>query len=70
MLSNLSLGSVREELSVHETLHTEDRCSSSASWSPDSYFSQFDGKGNPKQHVAHFTEMCNKVGTSGDLLVK
>lgn len=31
---------------------------------------QFDGKGNPKQHVAHFVETCNNAGTEGDLLVK
>ncbi|KAK2974030.1 LOW QUALITY PROTEIN: hypothetical protein RJ640_006222 [Escallonia rubra] len=33
-------------------------------------FQQFDGKGNPKQHVAHFVETCNNAGTEGDLLVK
>jgi len=33
-------------------------------------FNQFDGRGNPKQHVAHFIEMCNNAGTGGDLLVK
>ncbi|KAL0302444.1 UNVERIFIED_CONTAM: hypothetical protein Scaly_2564100 [Sesamum calycinum] len=33
-------------------------------------FQQFDGKGNPKQHVAHFVETCNNVGTYGDHLVK
>ncbi|XP_012851792.1 PREDICTED: uncharacterized protein LOC105971484 [Erythranthe guttata] len=33
-------------------------------------FQQFDGKGNPKQHVAHFVETCNDVGTYGDHLVK
>ena len=26
-------------------------------------FLQFDGKGNPKQHVAHFVETCENVGT-------
>ncbi|KAK4397560.1 hypothetical protein Sango_1592600 [Sesamum angolense] len=26
---------------------------------------QFDGKGKPKQHVAHFIETCNNVGTYG-----
>ena len=25
-------------------------------------FMQFDGKGNPKQHVAHFVETCNNAG--------
>ena len=33
-------------------------------------FNQFEGRGNPKQHVEHFIEMCNNVGTSGNLLVK
>ncbi|KAM1100373.1 hypothetical protein ACFX2B_006781 [Malus domestica] len=33
-------------------------------------FMQFDGKGNPKQHVAHFIETCSNTGTEGDYLVK
>ncbi|KAK4406583.1 hypothetical protein Sango_0664800 [Sesamum angolense] len=33
-------------------------------------FQQFDGKSNPKQHVAHFVESCNNAGTYGDHLVK
>uniref|UniRef100_A0A2N9H4I7 Ty3-gypsy retrotransposon protein n=1 Tax=Fagus sylvatica TaxID=28930 RepID=A0A2N9H4I7_FAGSY len=33
-------------------------------------FQQFDGKGNPKQHVTHFVETCNNAGTDGDLLTK
>ena len=33
-------------------------------------FQSFDGKGNPKQHIAHFIETCNNAGTNGDLLVK
>ncbi|KAL0295372.1 UNVERIFIED_CONTAM: hypothetical protein Sangu_3199900 [Sesamum angustifolium] len=28
-------------------------------------FQQFDGKGNPKQHVAHFVETHNNAGTYG-----
>ncbi|TYJ36488.1 hypothetical protein E1A91_A05G310000v1 [Gossypium mustelinum] len=35
-----------------------------------SKFQQFDGKGNPRQHVAHFMETCNNVKTDGDLMVK
>lgn len=35
-----------------------------------SKFQSFEGKGNPKQHVAHFVETCNNAGTDGDLLVK
>ncbi|KAK4380937.1 hypothetical protein Sango_3016500 [Sesamum angolense] len=33
-------------------------------------FQQFDGKGNPKQHVAHFIKTCNNTRTYGDHLVK
>ena len=33
-------------------------------------FQQFEGKGNLKQHVAHFVETCNNAGTYGDYLVK
>jgi len=33
-------------------------------------FNQFDGRGNPEQHVAHFIETCNNGGIGGDLLVK
>ncbi|KAM1418988.1 hypothetical protein ACFX1T_022202 [Malus domestica] len=33
-------------------------------------FMQFDGKGNPKQHVAHFVKTCNNVGTEGNYLAK
>ncbi|KAL0287717.1 UNVERIFIED_CONTAM: hypothetical protein Sangu_2680100 [Sesamum angustifolium] len=32
-------------------------------------FQQFDGKGHPKQHVAHFVETCYNEGTYGDHLV-
>uniref|UniRef100_A0A2N9FNB6 Uncharacterized protein n=1 Tax=Fagus sylvatica TaxID=28930 RepID=A0A2N9FNB6_FAGSY len=43
-------------------------------WMPPGYqlpkFQQFDRKGNPKQHVAHFVETCNNAGTDGDLLTK
>ncbi|KAM1027899.1 hypothetical protein ACFX2A_041604 [Malus domestica] len=35
-----------------------------------SKFMQFDGKGNPKQHVAHFVETCNNAGMEGDYLAK
>ena len=33
-------------------------------------FQQFEGKGNPSQHVAHFVETCNNAGTYRDLMVK
>ncbi|KAK4388305.1 hypothetical protein Sango_2437100 [Sesamum angolense] len=33
-------------------------------------FQQFDGKGNPKQHVVHFVETCNNEGTYDDQLMK
>ncbi|MBA0821841.1 hypothetical protein Goarm_018677, partial [Gossypium armourianum] len=31
-------------------------------------FQQFDGKGNPHQHIAHFVETYNSVGISRDLV--
>ena len=41
---------------------------------PESYqppkFQQFDGKGNPRQHIAHFVETYNNAGTYDDLMVK
>ncbi|GKU92218.1 hypothetical protein SLEP1_g5977 [Rubroshorea leprosula] len=41
---------------------------------PDGYqppkFQKFNGKGNPRQHVAHFVETCNNASTYGDLMVK
>ena len=33
-------------------------------------FLQFNGKGNPKQHISHFVETCENAGTQGSLLVK
>ncbi|KAA0047909.1 ty3-gypsy retrotransposon protein [Cucumis melo var. makuwa] len=33
-------------------------------------FQQFDGKGIPKQHVAHFVETCETADTRGNLLIK
>lgn len=33
-------------------------------------FQQFEDKVNPKQHIAHFVEKCNNVGTKDDHLVK
>jgi len=33
-------------------------------------FHQFDGKGDPKQYIAHFIETCNNADTYNDLLVK
>ncbi|KAA0036102.1 ty3-gypsy retrotransposon protein [Cucumis melo var. makuwa] len=33
-------------------------------------FQQFDGKGNPKQYIAHFVETCENAGSRGDQLVK
>ncbi|KAL2505253.1 retrotransposon [Abeliophyllum distichum] len=35
-----------------------------------SKFQCFDGKGNPKQHVAHFIETCNNAGTYNDTMAK
>jgi len=28
-------------------------------------FQQFDGKGNPRQHIAHFVETCNNARSHG-----
>ncbi|KAA0042375.1 retrotransposon gag protein [Cucumis melo var. makuwa] len=33
-------------------------------------FQQFDGKGNPKQHIIHFIETCENTGSRGDQLVR
>ncbi|KAA0054506.1 retrotransposon gag protein [Cucumis melo var. makuwa] len=33
-------------------------------------FQQFDGKGNPKQHIAHFVKTCENAGSRGDQLVR
>jgi len=33
-------------------------------------FEQFDGKRNPKQHVAHFIETGNNADTDNDLMIK
>ncbi|KAK4388298.1 hypothetical protein Sango_2436400 [Sesamum angolense] len=33
-------------------------------------FQQFNGHGNPRQHIAHFIETCNNAGIDGDLFVK
>ncbi|KAA0055959.1 ty3-gypsy retrotransposon protein [Cucumis melo var. makuwa] len=33
-------------------------------------FQQFDGKGNPKQHIAHFVETCENAGSRGYQLVR
>ncbi|XP_070672113.1 uncharacterized protein [Malus domestica] len=45
-----------------------------ALWMPSGYqppkFMQFDGKGNPKQHIAHFIDTCNNAGTEEDYLVR
>jgi len=33
-------------------------------------FQQFDGKGNPKQHVPHFIETWNNADMDNDLMIK
>ncbi|KAL2470475.1 Retrotrans gag domain-containing protein [Abeliophyllum distichum] len=33
-------------------------------------FQCFDGKGNPKQHVAHFIKTCNNAGTYNNTMAK
>ena len=46
-----------------------DRLRMPTSYQP-SKFQQFDGKGNPRQHIIHFVETCNNAGTYDDLMVK
>ena len=31
---------------------------------------QFDGRGNPRQHIVHFVETCNSADTHDNLLFK
>ncbi|TYK23888.1 ty3-gypsy retrotransposon protein [Cucumis melo var. makuwa] len=33
-------------------------------------FQQFNGNGNPKQHIVHFVETCENAGSRGDQLVR
>ncbi|KAM2845225.1 hypothetical protein COP1_027687 [Malus domestica] len=33
-------------------------------------FMQFNGKGNPKQHITHFIETCNNTGIEGNYIFK
>ncbi|KAK3043384.1 hypothetical protein RJ639_002686 [Escallonia herrerae] len=54
---------------VLEALHKENRQHEDAS-RLSTAFQQFNGKGNPRQHVAHFIETCNDARTEGDLLLK
>ncbi|KAL0297868.1 UNVERIFIED_CONTAM: hypothetical protein Sangu_3175400 [Sesamum angustifolium] len=53
-----------------QAIYSEDRQLEDANGYQPPKFQQFDGKGNPKQHVAHFVETCNNAGTYGDHLVK
>ena len=41
-----------------------------AKWVSTPQVLQFYGKGNTKQHIAHFVETCENAGTQEDLLVK
>ncbi|KAG5235245.1 ty3-gypsy retrotransposon protein [Salix suchowensis] len=52
-----------------ESLNKRDLLKMPLSYQPPK-FQQFDGKGNPRQHIAHFVETCNNAGTNGDLMVK
>lgn len=56
---------------IHNMTYTAriDNFKMSAGYQPPK-FQQFEGKGNRKQHVAHFVETCNNAGTYGDHLVK
>ncbi|KAL0340429.1 UNVERIFIED_CONTAM: hypothetical protein Sradi_4559700 [Sesamum radiatum] len=53
-----------------QAIYSEDRQFEDANGYQPPKFQQFDGKGNPKQHVAHFVETCNNAGIYGDHLVK
>ncbi|KAL0370603.1 UNVERIFIED_CONTAM: hypothetical protein Sangu_0378400 [Sesamum angustifolium] len=53
-----------------QAIYSEDRQLEDANGFQPPKFQQFDGKGNPKQHVAHVVETCNNAGTYGDHLVK
>lgn len=33
-------------------------------------FQQFNGKGTPKERIAHFVETCKNAGSRGDQLVR
>ena len=55
---------------IFKTLHKAHQQHENAKWVSTLKFLQFDGKGNPKQHIAHFVETCENAGTQGDLLVK
>ena len=55
---------------IFKTLHKAHQQHENAKWVSTPKLLQFDGKGNPKQHIAHFVETCENAGTQGDLLVK
>ncbi|KAL0419157.1 UNVERIFIED_CONTAM: hypothetical protein Sradi_1329200 [Sesamum radiatum] len=53
-----------------QAIYSKDRQLKDANGLSPPKFQQFDGKGNPKQHMAHFIETCNNAGTYGNHLVK
>lgn len=65
------VGGGSHEIHLHTKPYTKriDKLQMPTSYQPPN-FQQFDGKGNPKQHIVHFIETCNSAGTEGDLLVK
>ncbi|KAL0370840.1 UNVERIFIED_CONTAM: hypothetical protein Sangu_0402100 [Sesamum angustifolium] len=60
---------MEKQVEAHDEVETPIKLKMPMGYQPPK-FQQFDGKGNPKQHVAHFVETCNNVGTYGDHLVK
>jgi len=55
---------------VHEVIYEKDRCPSNAHGYQPPKFNQFDGKGNPKRHIANFIETCSNANIERDRLMK
>ena len=71
LIQSLIVNAVKAQLDklVHEALYEQDWLALYALWLSPPEFNQFDGKGNHKQHIAHFIETCNNAGMEGDWLV-
>ena len=67
----IQYGGSAQTFSLYSKLHTKriDNLRIPNGYQPPK-FQQFDGKGNPKQHVVHFIETYESAGTRGDLLLK
>ncbi|KAL0373516.1 UNVERIFIED_CONTAM: hypothetical protein Sradi_3267300 [Sesamum radiatum] len=64
-------GGTTQSSSVHSKAYTKriDALKMPIEYQP-SELRQFNGKGNPRQHITYFIETCSNVGTDGDLLLK